>query len=209
MSKPKMIMMCGLVGSGKSTYAKELAEKHNAMIYSSDEIRKELLGDENRQDDNNLIFQTLHTRIKSALSNGNNCIYDATNINYKRRMAFLNELNKIPCEKICVFVATPFDKCLINNYHRDRQVPYYVIEKMYRHFDPPYYYEGWDKIEVYYAQEEYKEYLGTVSMFLSKHQNYNQNNFHHELTLGEHCKKAFYENSIIKQLDTSFWRNPL
>ena len=51
---------------------------------------------------------------------------------------------------------------------RNGKVPRNVIEKMYRHFDPPYYYEGWDKIEVYYAQEEYKEYLGTASMFLSQ-----------------------------------------
>ena len=50
MSKPTFTMMVGLVGSGKSTYAKQLAEETNAIICSSDAIRKELCGDENSQD---------------------------------------------------------------------------------------------------------------------------------------------------------------
>ena len=191
MNKPKMIMMCGLPASTKSTKSKELAEEYNATIYSSDEIRKELLGDENSQDNNNLVFSTLHSRIKATLSNGYNCIYDACNISYKRRMAFLNELNKIPCEKICVFMATPFEKCLVNNANRDRTVPFNVIERMYRHFDVPYYYEGWDNIEVVYANEEYKDYYGTPYGFLEHYKYYSQDNSHHQLTLGEHCDKAW------------------
>jgi predicted kinase len=191
MNKPKMIMMCGLPASTKSTKAKELAEEYNATIYSSDEIRKELLGDENSQDNNNLVFSTLHSRIKSTLSNGHHCIYDACNISYKRRMAFLNELNKIPCEKICVFMATPYEECLKNNSKRERKVPNYVIERMYRHFDPPYYYEGWDNIEVVYAENSIN-YYGTSYDFLKLHRNYNQSNSHHKLSLGEHCDKAWY-----------------
>ena len=91
-------MIVGLPASGKSTYAKELSEKYNANIHSSDVIREELSGDVNNQNINSKVFQTLHSRIKEDLRNGKNCIYDATNINYKRRMAFLQELNKIPCE---------------------------------------------------------------------------------------------------------------
>lgn len=191
MNTPKMIMMCGLPASCKSTKAKELAEAYDANIHASDSIREELSGDINNQSINDLVFQTLHKRIKDDLNNGKSCIYDATNISYKRRMAFLNELNKIPCEKICVFMATPFEKCLVNNANRDRVVPYTVIERMYRHFDVPYYYEGWDSIEVVYANEEYKDYYGTACGFLEHYKDYNQDNSHHQLTLGEHCDKAW------------------
>ena len=45
MNKPTFTMMVGLPGSGKSTYAKELAERTNAKICSSDAIREELTGD--------------------------------------------------------------------------------------------------------------------------------------------------------------------
>ena len=80
-------MMVGLPGSGKSTYAKQLSEETNAVICSSDTIREELYGDENSQDNNDEVFKILHSRIKENLKNGKNVIYDATNINSKRRKA--------------------------------------------------------------------------------------------------------------------------
>lgn len=43
-------MMVGLPGSGKSTYAKELSNDLDAIICSSDIIRKELCVDINSQD---------------------------------------------------------------------------------------------------------------------------------------------------------------
>ena len=190
---PTFIMLVGLPASGKSTYAKELAETHNANIHSSDSIREELSGDINNQNINDLVFKTLHSRVKEDLTNGKSCIYDATNINYKRRMAFLNELNKIPCEKICVFMATPYEVCLKNNrFYRDRKVPEEVIERMYRHFDVPYWYEGWDDIEVIYIDETHKEYYGTPYGFLNHYKFDDQHNSHHQLTLGKHCEKAWY-----------------
>jgi predicted kinase len=97
---PKFFMLVGLPASGKSTYAEELANQYNANIHASDSIREELSGDINNQNINDLVFKTLHSRVKEDLTNGKSCIYDATNINYKRRMAFLNELNKIPCINI-------------------------------------------------------------------------------------------------------------
>ena len=45
-----MIMMCGLPGSGKSTYAEKL-EEEGYIIHSSDKIREEL-GDVNDQSKN-------------------------------------------------------------------------------------------------------------------------------------------------------------
>lgn len=47
MNKPTFTMMVGLPGSGKSTYAKELADRTNAKLCSSDAIREELTGDIN------------------------------------------------------------------------------------------------------------------------------------------------------------------
>ena len=190
MNRPKMIMMCGLVGSGKSYKAKELAEQCDANIHSSDDIREELSGDINNQDINELVFKTLHNRIKEDLQNGKNCIYDATNISYKRRMSFLESLNKIPCEKICVLMATPYEQCLKNNASRDRVVPEGVIERMYRTFDVPWYYEGWDDIRIEYTHGSQWS-LGLAQDWIESVKDYNQENAHHTLTLGEHCWQAF------------------
>ena len=177
------IMMVGLVGSGKSTMAQELAEKCDANIHSSDAIREELSGDINNQDINDLVFKTLHNRIKEDLRNNKNCIYDATNINYKRRMAFLQELKNIPCEKICVLMATPYETCLERNAKRDRCVPEDVVKRMYMNFDPPHSYEGWNDMIVVYDDTNYR----LPNNFYLRNKHFNQDNTHHTLTLGEHC----------------------
>lgn len=177
------IMMVGLVGSGKSTQAQKLAEKYDANIHSSDAIREELSGDINNQDINDLVFRTLHNRIKEDLRNGKNCIYDATNINYKRRMAFIQELKNIPCEKICVLMATPYETCIERNAKRDRCVPEDVIKRMYMNFDPPHVYEGWNDMIVVYDDTNYR----LPNNFYLRNKHFNQDNTHHTLTLGEHC----------------------
>ena len=125
---PKLYVTVGLVASGKSTWAETHKEELNAIIHSSDEIRKEL-GDVNDQSKNELVFKILHQRIKDDLQAGKNVIYDATNLNRKRRIHFLqNELKGIPCEKICLLFATPYEICLSNNFARDRQVPEEVLK---------------------------------------------------------------------------------
>ena len=77
---PFLFFLVGISGSGKSTIAQEYAEKFNAEVFSSDKIRFELYGDESIQDNPQKVFQILHKRIKTALKQGKNAIYDATNL---------------------------------------------------------------------------------------------------------------------------------
>ena len=189
MSKPAFTMMVGLVGSGKSTYAKQLAEETNAIICSSDAIREELCGDENSQDNNDEVFKILHSRIKENLKNGNNVIYDATNINSKRRRSFLSELRRISCIKKCIIMSTPFKMCCIQNESRNRVVPYEVIERMYKNWNTPYWFEGWDEIEIKKQDNISERY---AMYWLRNYWNYEQDNSHHSLTLGQHCRYVGY-----------------
>lgn len=76
--KPLFIMMIGLPYSGKFEHAKRLQQKHNAVIHASDEIREELLGDVQDQNNNAKVFEVLHSRVKADLLAGKNVIYDAT-----------------------------------------------------------------------------------------------------------------------------------
>lgn len=183
-------MMVGLPCSGKSTYSQELAKKYNAKIFSSDELRAELFGDINCQDRNHELFVELHRRIKDCLKSGKSAIYDSCAINYKRRMAFLAELKNIPCEKICVLMATPYEVCLTRSKERDRKVPEDVIKRMYTNFAIPYVYEGFDDIMVEYSGYE-NFYADPYETVVIKYINYDQHNSHHTSTLGEHCREAF------------------
>lgn len=188
MDKPVFIMMCGLVASGKSCKAKELAKDYDATIFSSDDLREELFGDANNQEHNQEVFVELHRRIKECLRGDKSAIMDSTNISYKHRLAFLQELKNIPCEKICVLMATPYEECLKRNAERERRVPGYAIEKMYRQFDPPYWYEGWTEIQIKFSDGSYRN-ISAID-WLNSVNDFDQNNSHHSLTLGEHSEKT-------------------
>ena len=45
----KFLMLMGISGSGKSTFAQAMAAKCNYKVFSSDALREELFGDENDQ----------------------------------------------------------------------------------------------------------------------------------------------------------------
>lgn len=178
----KFIMMVGLPASGKSTIAKKYAEKENAIIISTDELREELLGDEASQENNELVFKEAEKRIKENLNNNKNVIFDATNLSYKRRMNWLDKLHDHKTHMVAILVATPYEECIERNLKRERKVPEEVIKNMYYNFYVPQYCEGFSEIIVEY-NSDYKftfEDLKDIS----------QDNPHHRLSVLEHCKMA-------------------
>lgn len=179
----KLYMMIGLPASGKSTIAKELSKSEDAIIVSSDEIRQEF-GDINDQSQNAKVFEEVEKRIKEGLLN-KNVIYDATNINYKKRKAFLQRLNKMEVKKIAVLVATPYEECLQRNAQRKRKVPEEVIKRMYFNFYIPQYYEGFDEIQIKYNSG----YIFTFKDICLW--DVRQDNPHHTLTVAQHCDKVW------------------
>lgn len=183
---PIFTMLCGLPGSGKSTFTSELSHTTNAIICSSDRTRAELYGNEDTQDHNDEVFKVLHNTIKDNLRQGKSVIYDATNINSKRRRAFLSELKRIICIKNCVIIATPYEKCLEQNSNRDRKVPEEVIKRMYTNWNTPYRFEGWDNITIHNTNSK----TNNPYLFLVENEYFNQDNPHHTMPLGKHCEEV-------------------
>ena len=186
----KLYFMVGIPGSGKSTYAKELSKHAGAVIFSSDVIREEIGADGGDVSKHSEVFKILHNRIYESLLNGNDCIYDATNINRKKREAFLKELNsKVSgVTKICIVMATPVDYCKMFNGGREgkAKVPHDVIDRMYKNWQTPYYAEGWDKIFLHYVYDYFRTCNGTPKEFCDTFYGYDQNNPHHRFSLGIH-----------------------
>lgn len=196
--KPILIMMVGLQGSGKSTLANEIkayieiVTETKVYIHSSDKLRKEMFGKEDTQDKNAILFQELHNRIKNDLINNRIVIYDATNINKRKRAAFLHELqnNKqiINLCTICLCIATSLEDCINSLATRKDgvNVPYKVLEKYYKSWQPPHWSEGWDNILYVYR----KKYFNYISDLILESINYNQNNKHHSYDLSVHHNKT-------------------
>lgn len=190
---PELIMLIGLAGAGKSTYAKSL--NGNYVIHSSDDLRKEMFGDvnENSKESNQKVFIELHKRIKDDLRKGKNVIYDATNLNRKRRIAFIDELKNIPCHKTCILIVAPYYVCQINNRLRDKKVPEEAIKRMYMNFQPPHKSEGWDDIDIMFScsKEDFYDYrLPILYNNATGIDYFDQMNSHHKLTLGSHSRQA-------------------
>lgn len=142
-------MLVGLAGSGKSFVAEELmVDRYDIDYHSSDQIREEVYRDVNHQDNNGDVFAIMEQRTKESLMNGRHVIYDATNINRKKRKHLLSQLPKnLDIEKIVIYVATPIKEVLKRNAKRERVVPEEVIkDKMYKNLQIPVYSEGWNKI---------------------------------------------------------------
>lgn len=192
---PILLMLVGIPGSGKSTLAKQVKDTwefaSSIEILSSDALRQELYGDVNHQADNTELFLKLHRRIKDLLRNGISVVYDATNINKKRRIAFLKELKSINCKAICCAVMTPYETCVRFNKERNRSVPTEVVRKMWLNWQPPHISEGFDEVIFHssVADDVSSIYPTIQSLFDPQNgiMNYDQNNMHHQYTLGMHC----------------------
>ena len=187
--KNKFYMLIGLPGSGKSSVAKKMLDEADENIkpvwLNSDCIRKELFGAESIQKDSHKVFELMRIRTLDALNSGKDVIYDACNISSKHRRAFLQNLKKLNCKKICIVVGTPYATCLERNARRSRVVPNEVIERMYKTWMTPAFFEGWDDMEIYFTDEA-KGAFGDVYEFVMRYQDYGQMNLFHEETLGIH-----------------------
>ncbi len=185
-------MLVGIPGSGKTTLAqsllKEAKEKGEDLIWlSSDEIREELFGSASEQKNPSLVFNTMAKRTYEALGKKKSVIYDATNLNSKRRRGFLSTLGKYSCKKECLIMATPYEECLKRNEGRDREVPFYAMERMYKSFQMPYMSEGRDAIGLVYTDGG-KGSFGSPKAFADSLMEYCQDNPHHRESLGDHLK---------------------
>lgn len=195
---PILFMMEGLAGSGKSFVAEALLTKRNGVfdkpiVHSSDALRTELYGDESNQEHNGDLFNELHKRIKDDLRNGRDVVYDATNINKKRRRAFLQELTSIKCHKVCICVLTPYEVVLHQNNNRERIVPEGAIKRMYLSWSPPAIDEGFDNIVLVYNYGDVDKNRFTLENFFDGEIDANhidQENSHHSSTIGGHCREA-------------------
>jgi len=144
--------MCGIPASGKSTIAKHIANRTNAVIVSSDEIRRELYpGQDYDIEQNRETFRILGHRFRAALKAGQNVIIDAVNRRPSERKKYAASAKKKGYRTICVFCDKSVKNAILANHSRseEKRIPNDVIRFNYDaftdYFTAPRKKEGWDK----------------------------------------------------------------
>ena len=187
MNRPKIILLVGPPGVGKTTYAnKYITENPNTIHLSSDSIRKELWGDEAIQGDNNEVFSLMQTRAIEALNHGQNVIYDATNMTRKDRSYIIALCPKFVQIEAHI-VWAPIKTCVERDAARERTVGKEVIDKMLKRFQTPYYDEGIDEIKIIHPDEfDREKYINECFNAMK----IPHDNPHHTLNIYDHCISA-------------------
>ena len=142
-----LIVLCGLPGSGKSTYAKYLTESGHFECVSTDHIRKKLYGKEHIQGNGKEVFTTAFLLLQAYGSTKKNCVFDAINIAPHVRKRVIKECRDYYDLIVCKYIDTPLDVCLHRNSQRERVVPKEVILRMANQFTMPSREEGFDYVE--------------------------------------------------------------
>lgn len=144
---PYLIVMIGVSGSGKSTYAKEIQRNNtNVVIHSSDDLRAELFGDAEDQTHNAEVFDELYRRVALDLAARRNVIIDATNVGPRSRQRVFETIQGVECKTVGIFFRTPVEECLERNHKRTRRVPDDVIRRQHRYLCKPSRREGFDVV---------------------------------------------------------------
>ncbi len=134
-----LIVLVGIPGSGKSTWARQFVQTHpRYRIISTDQCRATLFGDEATQGPWSQVWQqvlaSLHDGFE-AIAQGqlDGLIYDATNASRRQRCAAIAAARQLGFAPITLYwFDVPLELALQRNLTRSRQVPTEVIERMHR-----------------------------------------------------------------------------
>lgn len=190
----RLIVLVGLPGSGKSSYAEQFKAVDDAIctgvtvIHSSDAIREELFGDAGSQEDNGRVFELMRKRTIDDLRADKTVIYDATNVTRKARKSAIACAHPTHDTVECHVVWAEPEECVRRDSFRDRKVGPGVIDKMLRRWQSPWLDEGFDKIEVHLNQYDFDQVKYIASKASDLH--IPHDNPHHTLGIWEHCMQA-------------------
>lgn len=139
---PKVILLVGLPGSGKSTWA----AANGLPVISSDHVREMLADDATDQTIHKRVFATVRYLVRHRIAIGRRvtCV-DATHLTPKERRPYLK---MVGCQVEAVYFATPVEECQRRNQSRARVVPAEVILRMAARLVPPSKTEGFQRIRV-------------------------------------------------------------
>ncbi|MGK7379586.1 AAA family ATPase [Planococcus sp. 1R117A] len=147
---PRLKMLIGLPGSGKSTYARRMVKTEPGWVHlSSDQIAhgKFEIGQPIHHRE---VFEEMYQQTVFSLKAGHDVIYDATNLASSKRRNFLNRIQKLGAQTEAVMFWTSYEILKQRNQKRtDRErVPEAILERYIRSFEFPRKDEKFNKVSI-------------------------------------------------------------
>lgn len=143
--KNTLIVLCGISGSGKSTFAEILEESGFGRV-CPDLIRKRLYGNESIQGNGKEVFDQADKELWYYGSNDFDCVFDATNTTKKARKRVLEIARPHFDFIICYYFFPNLKRSQENMAKRERQVPLEILAKQMSQFRIPTTDEGFDYV---------------------------------------------------------------
>jgi predicted kinase len=141
--RPRLVVLVGLPGSGKSTWAKH----QGVAVISSDGMRFLLADDENDQTIHADVFATVRYVLRRRLMLRRPLtIIDATNLSRRERRPYIKTAQLYDCQVEAMFFDTPVEVCKERNRSRGRVVPDEIIDIMVGRLTAPAVDEGFDVV---------------------------------------------------------------
>lgn len=140
----KLIVLCGIPGCGKSTWAKKYVAEHaNTVIISRDAVRFNMLKDGDDYFSNEKkVFKTYISEIERCWEEGLTVIADATHLNHASRAKLINALDRdiVNNHLWLEFVnfSDDLEVAIMRNNEREGRafVPISAIRRMYYQYEP-------------------------------------------------------------------------
>lgn len=161
---PKLTLLCGLPGSGKTTFAKQHLASYGTYV-SRDDIRFSLLrDDEDYFTHETTVWSKYISSLVFSLKQGRDVIADSTNLTAKARKRLINNIDLFVKEpysiEICAF-NVPLDIVLSRNATRQGRalVPADTIRKMAKTYVFPSYKEDSRITTIFEIDEDGKAWV--------------------------------------------------
>ena len=134
---PKLLCLRGLPGSGKTTYARELANKGWVRV-NKDDLRAMLNNSKFSKENESYVLSLRDEIIISSLVQGKNVVVDDTNLDPKHLIHFESIAGEFLSDFEIRFFDVDVNECIRRNALREKPVPEKVIYTMYeRYIKPP------------------------------------------------------------------------
>ena len=135
-----LIVLSGVPGSGKSYFSRALKQKRNKHVYiiSSDELRKEILGDQRDMSEDTLIFKIYYALLKAYSEDKNGIvILDATHAKKIYRLDSIKPYKPLFDQVDLVCFKLDKETVLRQNAQRETPIPNDALIRLIDEYELP------------------------------------------------------------------------